>query len=133
MQPIQTIIFDFDDTLVDGCLKVPKQTWHLLKWLICNKWTILVVSYNPLLDYYMQCLGLSKYIHFWATAKIDRHELVKRVLDKANLNPDTNFLYADDRQDHLNTIQAHWPHAVTFHCTAIETLHRIKTSCLTKK
>lgn len=120
------VVFDFDDTLVDSStLKVPKQTYHMMKHLKKRNVDIRVVSYNRLLRYWIHLVELAKYVTTYATAQIDREKLVQMILPP-ELGEET-WWYVDDREDHIETIRRFYPNAKTFHVKTPQTLFKFKS------
>lgn len=108
-------IFDFDDTLVftNKGITVPRQTFHKLRQLKQDGHIIAVISYNPLLKYFINALNLAPLCDIIHYDDNERYKLVQYVLNKCNM--DTKFVYYDDRIDNIENVKSHYPNAITYH------------------
>lgn len=99
-------IFDLDDTLVfynKRGVKVPRETWHALRFLHEQGVDMYVISYNPGVHFIASQLGLTRYIKEFVTARPPRDALLNLLLEKQKER--RNVVYFDDARDNLEEIR----------------------------
>ncbi|SPN79387.1 Haloacid dehalogenase-like hydrolase motif-containing [Brazilian cedratvirus IHUMI] len=99
-------VFDLDDTLVfygKRGAKVPRETWHALRFLHEQEVDMYVISYNPEAYFIGAQLGLTRYIKDFITARPPRDVLLSLLLEKHNQQG--KVVYFDDARDNLEEIR----------------------------
>ncbi|SHO33211.1 Haloacid dehalogenase-like hydrolase motif-containing [Cedratvirus A11] len=101
-------IFDLDDTLVfynKKGAKVPRETWHTLRFLYEQGVDMYVISYNPGAYFIAAQLGLTRYIKDFITARPPRDLLLNMLLQKYQDIQGRPLVYFDDALDNLQEIR----------------------------
>ena len=124
------IIFDMDDTLVNGRMKVPRQTYHMLNRFKKRGYLIGIISYNAMLPFVVGAKKLNKYTKYLCyKSNADRCVLFQNCLSQImQENPSDTYTlyYADDRLDNIENVKEKYPNVTTYHCTNVNTLYQFK-------
>jgi hypothetical protein len=125
-----TVVFDLDDTLIDGDTgKVPKQTHHLLRKLRDAGVRMAIISSNPKADLYASLLGLSRFVGTVLTQGgcESRASLFGRALDALRVSRTdvTGVLHCDDGARNLAEVKTCFPGVQLHLCRDVARLFQI--------
>jgi FMN phosphatase YigB (HAD superfamily) len=125
------IIFDLDDTLINGKMNIPRQTYHMLNKFRNLHYFIGIISYNYLAPLVIKKSNLNRYTQHIVCGDLDRDVLFEQCLTNNiikynNLFTKNNIYYIDDRVDNLDIIKKHNPDVITYHCYNIYELYKFK-------
>ncbi len=121
------VIFDLDDTLLPCTGRVPRQTFHMLKFLKRQGCKIGIISYDSMARFLIERTGLGNYIDYAVYGNIDRFEMFQTCQSKLNFSEKEKTFYADDRLDNLEKVASQFKgNLTTFHCKNCYQLFQIK-------
>mgnify|MGYP006781846921 CR=1 FL=1 len=124
------IIFDLDDTLVNGKMKIPRETYHMLNKFKKLNYFIGVITYNCMVDIVAKETNLYKYTNHIFYEDVDRCILFEKCLNQLindyQLVNTNKIYYVDDRLDHLQAIKEKNNNVIIFHCYDMNKLYKFK-------
>lgn len=129
------IIFDLDDTLVNGKMKIPRQTYHMLNFFKKKHCVMGVISYNFMAKWVAHHTHLYKYTQYIFFENVDRdvlfekcfHQMLQDLQDPQDIEKTNVVHYVDDRLDNLQIIKNRFGEQVsTHHCPNMYELHKLK-------
>jgi hypothetical protein len=124
------IIFDLDDTLVNGKMKIPRQTYHMLNKFKKLNYFIGIITYNCMVNIVAKETNLCKYTSHIFYKDVDRCVLFEKCLcqliDDYQLVNTTKIYYIDDRLDNLQAIKEKNDNVIIYHCYDMNKLYKFK-------
>jgi hypothetical protein len=124
------IIFDLDDTLVNGKMKIPRQTYHMLNKFKKLNYIIGIITYNWMVGIVAKKTNLYKYTNHIFYDYIDRDILfekcINQIIDDYQLVNVNKIYYIDDRLDNLEVIAEKNKNVITYRCYNMYELYRFK-------
>ena len=124
------IIFDLDDTLVNGKMKIPRQTYHMLNKFKKNNYFIGIITYNWMVNLVAKETNLYKYTSHILYENIDRNILfencVSQIIKDQQLVNVNKIYYIDDRLDNLQVVKEKNDNVTTYHCYNMYELYKFK-------
>ena len=124
------IIFDLDDTLVNGKMKIPRQTYHMLNKFKKLNYIIGIITYNWMVGIVAKKTNLYKYTNHIFYNYIDRDILFEKclhqIINDYQLGNVNKIYYIDDRLDNLEVIAEKNKNVITYHCYNMYELYQFK-------
>jgi hydroxymethylpyrimidine pyrophosphatase-like HAD family hydrolase len=124
------IIFDLDDTLVNGKMKIPRQTYHMLNKFKKLNYIIGIITYNFMVEVIAKETNLHKYTSHIFYKDVDRDILfeicINQILNDYKLVNTNKMYYIDDRLDNLQIVKEKNKNVITYHCSNVHALYKFK-------
>jgi hypothetical protein len=124
------MIFDLDDTLVNGKMKIPRQTYHMLNRFKKLNYFIGIITYNWMGRLVAKETNLCKYTNHILYEDIDRDMLFEKcicqLMEEYQIVDVNKLYYIDDRLDHLQVVKEKNEKVITYHCYDMYQLFQFK-------